>query len=156
MVSNDTALSEDYLLSDINSRIESRLEVQSYLQNLKYALDHGAKVTFQKERIIDNGRDERYTNKFTVADLFPDEDPVEILKRELRNLSVEDYIKTVKDTKFTNRSEMREFGKIYANKDVYIKIRVELLTNNGNHSVFIMSFHYAEKPFSDYMFPYKN
>lgn len=156
MVSNDTALSEDFLLSDINSWIESRLEVQSYIQNLKYALDHGAKVTFQKERIIDNGRDERYTNKFTVADLFPDEDPVEILKRELRNLSVEDYIKTVKDTKFTNRSEMREFGKIYANKDVYIKIRVELLTNNGNHSVFIMSFHYAEKPFSDHMFPYKN
>lgn len=30
----------------INSRIESELEVKSYIQNLKYALDNGAKITF--------------------------------------------------------------------------------------------------------------
>ena len=38
--------------------------------------------------------------------------------------------------------------------DVYIKIRVELLAKFGNHTVFIMSFHYAEKPFNESEFPY--
>ena len=38
--------------------------------------------------------------------------------------------------------------------DVYIKIRVELLATYGNHTVFIMSFHYAERPFTVSDFPY--
>ena len=51
---------------------------------------------------------------------------------------------------------MREFGKVYeGNKDVYIKIRVELLSDFGDHTIFVMSFHYAEKSFTEDMFPYK-
>lgn len=39
---------------------------------------------------------------------------------------------------------MREFGKVYDGKgDVYIKVRVELLSEYGNHTTFVMSFHYA-------------
>ena len=91
----------------------------------------------------DQARPVQYTNKFTVADLFPDENPVSALKRELRTLTVEEYIQTVQDLHFPNRSEMREFGKVYAGKgDVYIKIRVELLSAYGGHTAFIMSFHY--------------
>ena len=63
------------------SRIESELEVRSYLQNLKYALQNGAKITFQEQRLVDKERDERFTNRFTVADLFPDEDPVTALRK---------------------------------------------------------------------------
>jgi len=71
-------------------------------------------------------------------------------------LTVEEYMRTVKDTRFPKRSEMREFGKVYTGKgDVYIKIRVELLNNFGNHTTFVMSFHYAETPFTPVMFPYK-
>lgn len=144
-------------MSNTESRVESRLDIQCYLQDLLYALDHGAKVSFQEDRQVDHKRDIRFTNKFTVADLFPDEDPVNAIKRELRCLKVEEYIQTVKDTRFKNKSEMREFGKVYdGNKDVYIKIRVELLSNNGNHIVFVMSFHYAETPFTDDMFPFRN
>lgn len=40
-------------------------------------------------------------------------------------------------------------------RDVYIKLRVELMKDFGNHSVFVMSFHYAEKPFTSKMFPYR-
>lgn len=141
---------------DIESRIESRLDVQCFLQDLIYALDHNPIVRFQEVRQIDQHRDLRHTNKYTVADLFPNEDPVTVLKRELRKLTVEDYIRTVKDTRFKNKSEMREFGKVYnGNKDVYIKIRVDLLSECGKHLIFIMSFHYAETAFSDSMFPYK-
>ncbi len=138
------------------ARIESELEVRAYLQDLKYALAHGATVTFQIDRQVDKNRDPRFTNQFTVTDLFPDEDPVSALKRELQTLTVEEYMQTVKDLRFPNKSEMREFGKVYDGKgDVYIKIRVELLSQFGSHTTFVMSFHYAEIPFTPDMFPYK-
>lgn len=138
------------------SRIESELEVRSYLQNLKYALQNGAKITFQEQRLVDKERDERFTNRFTVADLFPDEDPVTALRRELQTLTIEEYMRTVKDIRYPRKSDMREFGKVYSGKgDVYIKIRVELLDVDGNHSTFVMSFHYAEIPFAPLMFPYR-
>lgn len=144
------------LAEEIKSRIESELEVKSYLQNLKYAIDHGGKITFQAKRLVDEQRDEKYTNQYTISTLFPHEDPVEALKRELRLLTVEEYMKTVKDLKFPKRSEMREFGKVYGGiDDVYIKIRVELLGMHGDATTFIMSFHFAERPFTSEMFPYR-
>lgn len=138
------------------SRIESKLEVNTYLQKLKYALDHDAQITFQARRLVDKQRDEKYTNQYTVDTLFPDENPVDALKRELKTLTAEEYMKTVQDLRFPKRSEMREFGKVYNGmQDVYIKIRVELLGLNGNTTTFVMSFHFAEKPFTTDMFPYK-
>ena len=144
-------------MADItNSRIESEIEVKAYIQNLKYALNNGAKIDFQVRRLVDEQRDEKYTNQYTVNKLFPDENPVDALKRELLTLSVEEYMKTVKDHRFPNRSEMREFGKVYnGSDDVYIKIRVELLGMYGNTTTFVMSFHFAEKAFTPEMFPYK-
>ncbi|MBQ8638498.1 MAG: hypothetical protein IJ468_04960 [Lachnospiraceae bacterium] len=138
-------------------RIETEDEVRAYLGNLKYALQNGASITFQSQRNVDSTREMRYTNKYTVADLFPNEDPVKALKRELQNLRVENYLRTVKDSRFPNRSEMREFGKVYNGvEEVYIKIRVELLNSHlGTHTVFVMSFHYAVKPFREEIFPYR-
>ena len=144
------------LSDDMNERIESRIEVEAYIENLKYAVENGAKIEFQARRRVDENRNERYTNQYTVNKLFPDENPVDALKRELLTLSVEDYMKTVKDTRFPKRSEMREFGKVYnGTEDVYIKIRVELLGLYGNTTTFVMSFHFAEKAFTPEMFPYK-
>lgn len=54
---------------------------------------------------------EKYTNRFTIANLFPNENPIDALRRELLILQTEDYIRTVKDLRFPKRSEMREFGK---------------------------------------------
>ena len=60
------------------------------------------------------------------------------------------------DVRFPNRSEMREFGRVYNGKDdVYIKIRVELLGMYGNTTTLVMSFHFAEKEFTQEMFPYR-
>ena len=96
------------------------------------------------------------SNQYTVNTLFPDENPVDALKRELLSLSVEEYIQTVKDVRFPRRSEMREFGKVYnGTDDVYIKIRVELLGMYGHTTTFVMSFHFAERPFTPEMFPYR-
>ena len=138
------------------SRIESKQEVNAYIADLKYAINNGAKIQFQARRLVDDGREERYTNLFTVSSLFPNEDPVDALKRELLTLTVEEYMRTVKDLHFPQRSEMREFGKTYnGNDDVYIKIRVELLGQFGNPITFVMSFHFAERAFTPDMFPYR-
>ena len=144
------------MIHEINSRIESETEVRAYVQNLKFALNNGAKIDFQVKRLVDEKRDEKYTNQYTVNTLFPDENPVDALKPELLTLSVEEYMQTVKDLRFPNRSEMREFGKVYnGTEDVYIKIRVELLGMYGDTTTFVMSFHFAEKPFTPEIFPYR-
>ena len=144
------------LAEETKARIETELEVKAYIQDLKYALNNGAQIDFQVKRRVDEDRDERFTNQYTVNKLFPDENPVDALKRELLTLTVEDYMQTVKDLRFPKRSEMREFGKVYnGNEDVYIKIRVELLGLYGNTTTFIMSFHFAEKAFTPDMFPYR-
>lgn len=139
-----------------NARIESELEVKTYIQDLKFALNNGAQINFQARRRVDENREEKYTNQYTINTLFPNENPVDAIKRELLTLSVEDYMQTVKDMRFPKRSEMREFGKVYnGTDDVYIKIRVELLEIYGNTTTFVMSFHYAERAFMPEMFPYR-
>ena len=144
------------MAEETKSRIESEIEVKAYIQDLKFALNNGAKIDFQAKRLVDEKRDEKYTNQYTVNKLFSDENPVDALKRELLTLSVEDYMQTVKDIRFPKRSEMREFGKVYnGTDDVYIKIRVELLGMYGNTTTFVMPFHFAEKAFTPEMFPYK-
>lgn len=144
------------MANKINARIENELEVKTYIQDLKFALNNGAQINFQARRRVDENREEKYTNQYTINTLFPNENPVDAIKRELLTLSVEDYMQTVKDMRFPKRSEMREFGKVYnGTDDVYIKIRVELLGIYGNTTTFVMSFHYAERAFMPEMFPYR-
>ena len=147
---------EVIFLEETNARIESETEVKAYLQNLRFALNNGAKINFQINRRTDDNKDEKFTNRYTINILFPNENPIEALKRELLSLGVEDYIQTVKDFRFPKKSEMREFGKVYNGKDdVYIKIRVELLGMYGQTTTFVMSFHFAERAFTPDMFPYR-
>ncbi len=140
-------------------KIENKLEVTTYLDRLKYALASGtAKINFQIDRRVDAGRSKRYTNRYTMAALFPDEDPVTVLKRELEYLTEQDYVETVKDTRYPKQSDMRVFGKKYSEKNVYIKIRVELFNAigvGGDNFIFVMSFHFAEEDFEDSDFPYR-
>lgn len=52
-VSNDTKPGGNIVLEEIKSRIESKLEVQSYIQNLRDALSNGAHIEFQAHRRVD-------------------------------------------------------------------------------------------------------
>lgn len=152
MVSNDTNMRQGEF-----ARIESRTEISTYLQNLRYALEHGAVISLQHERQIDRNREPKYTNRYTVENLFPGEKWEDALRRELASLTIEEYMRTVKDLRYPERSEMREFGRsYYGTDDVYIKIRVELLSADGYHTTFVMSFHYAMYPFTSEEFPYGN
>ena len=154
MVSNDTVGCG--LNNDHNARVESLDEVIAYIQKLKYAIDSGAAIAFVPDRNVDRERDIRYTNRFTVNDLFPDENPAEALKRELALLKVSEYLCTVKDTRYKNSSEFRVFGKQFDSKDVYIKIRVDLIGVYGGINVLVLSFHYAEYPFNEDDYPYRH
>lgn len=139
-------------------RVESLADIKAFLVRLIYALNSGhARIVFQKKRVVDANRDEKFTNRYTLHHLFPKEDEVEVLKRELARLKYQDYIETVQDTRFPGRSDMRVFGKKYSSEDVYIKIRVELLNANecGGDYIFVMSFHYSEEAFAESDFPYK-
>ncbi len=138
------------------ARIESEIEVKAYIQNLQYALNNGATIRFQQTRFVDMKRDIRYTNRYTMEKLFPKENVEDVLRRELMKLTVEDYMQTVRDIRFPEKSEMRTFGKVYNGADdVYIKIRVELMDAIGSTTTYVMSFHFAEKPLTPDLFPYK-
>lgn len=137
-------------------RIESEQDVKTYIDRLNYALQSGnTRLYFQRKRVIDERRNPTYTNRYTIAALFPDEDEIEVLKRELTHLHAQDYVATVRDTRFHQKSEWRVFGKQYSGKYLYIKIRVELLGTIGETEVFVMSFHFAEEEFEESDFPYK-
>lgn len=140
-------------------RKESKDEVQTYLARLRYAIrSDSAKLSFLKDRNVDQGRNKKYTNRYTMEQLFPNDDEVDALKRELALLTVEEYIETVKDTRFPKRSDMRVFGKQYSADDVYIKVRVELVSTthaSGDSFILVMSFHYSELGFKKSDFPYK-
>ncbi len=144
---------------DGKKKIESLPSVKTFLAHLVYALNSGkARIYFQKSRVVDENRGEKYTNRFTIHKLFPNEDEVEVLKRELACLTYHDYIETVCDTRYPERSDMRVFGKKYSGEDVYIKIRVELLNVEGicgDNYIFVMSFHFAESEFIADNFPYR-
>lgn len=80
------------MAEETKARIESELEVKAYIQDLKFSLNNGAQIDFQAKRVVDEKRDEKYTNQYTVNKLFPNENPVDALKRELLTLTVEDYM----------------------------------------------------------------
>ena len=144
-------------MTEETKRIETEEEIKSYLQNLKYALSNNAEIIFQISRESDRLRNYEYSNKYTIGELFPNDDPVVILKEELEKLDVKDYIETVKDIRFPKREEMRVFAKGYEGfKDVYIKIRVELVNKYsfGSHTIFVMSFHFAKYKLKKEDFPY--
>lgn len=142
-----------------NKRIETKLEIQSYLDKLKYALESSStKFNLQTDRKVDLQRELKFTNRYTISRLFPDEDVIEVLKRELSLLKVEEYIETVKDDRYPGRSEMRVFGRQYSGDDVYIKLRVELVNLShayGGSYILVMSFHFSEWNFKNRDFPYK-
>lgn len=127
-------------------------EVITYLEKLKYALDNdNTIITIQEERQVDRIRPIEYTNKYTLAQLFPDESPREAMLRELKTLKVSEYMHTVRDTRYRNLSSFWAFGRQYNKKDVYIKIRVEIVPRN---SVLVMSFHFSDRELVSSDFPY--
>jgi hypothetical protein len=107
------------LANKTNARIESELEVKTYIQDLKFALNNGAQINFQAKRRVDENREEKYTNQYTINTLFPNENPVDAIKRELLTLSVEDYMQTVKCA-FQKEVKCESLGRFIMVRMMYI------------------------------------
>ena len=124
---------------------------------LDYALRHDSlEILLIKDRKADRKRGGRHTNRYTLGHLFPQDDEVLALKRELASLSVFDYLETLVDCLHPYRPAWRVFGKAYESGDVYIKLRVNLINEMGpGPLVMIMSFHYALYPFGESDFPHR-
>lgn len=53
-------------------RKESKLEVQTYIDRLKYAIKSGSvTINFQKVRNVDQDRNKKYTNRYTNGNVIP-------------------------------------------------------------------------------------
>ena len=52
------------MAEETKARIESELEVKAYIQDLKFSLNNGAQIDFQVKRVVDEKRDEKYTNQY--------------------------------------------------------------------------------------------
>jgi hypothetical protein len=139
-------------IESITKYKENKEDISTYLDRLKYALDNeSARIQFQEDRLVDVGRKKEHTNRYTITKLFPNEDPVEVIKTEFRSISVQEYIETVKDLRYSKRSDMRVFGRKYGSDEVYIKFRVEILPDTH---LFVMSFHFSAIQFGHIEFPY--
>ena len=78
---------------EMTKRIETRFEVQTFIDQLKYALVvQKATLKFQRNRRVDDNRHIKYTNAYTVETLFPDDDILNTLKKVLLTLKVTNYI----------------------------------------------------------------
>ena len=57
------------------STIEGNLDISTYLDRLKYALESGsATINFQRDRQVDRVRDAKYTNRHTIVEKMHDEE----------------------------------------------------------------------------------
>ena len=76
-------------------------EVETYLAKLKYALSlDNTIIEFQESRHADFARMIQDTNKYTIAELFPNESAKIVIKEELKKLKTTEYIETVKGIEF--------------------------------------------------------
>jgi len=112
-------------------------------------------ISVKTDRRSESEKDIRHTNRYTLGNLFPNENPRDAMKRELIKLTKSNYIETLVDADYLDRTKLRVFGKKY-DDDVYIKFRAELLSKQafGSNMIFVLSFHYAQYPFDDNTFPY--
>lgn len=126
-------------------------EVKLFLETLKNILND---KEFNLKRDLDillkkkneNPLDQ-YTTMNTLAELNYDKEDI---KRELLNLSIEDYIETLIDIKEINGPKLYVFIKYIIGKAVYIKIKIRSIQNR---KIFCISFHFAR--YENFNYPYK-
>lgn len=85
----------------MTKRIETRFEVKTFIDQLKYAInDRYVHIEILSNCFVDLQKDKFYSNAYTLAYLFSDEERVKVMKRELSRLGLENYIETVKDLRY--------------------------------------------------------
>lgn len=137
---------------------ESKQAISTCLDQIYYLIKNNqTSISVEKYRLADSKRDPKFTNRYTLGVLFPDESETEALKRELLTLTVEEYIESIRDNRFPKLAPMRVFCKQYSNCDVYIKLRVEMMSKElaGSGRIIVISFHFAEWKYCSTDYPFR-
>lgn len=123
-----------------NSYIATREQVREFIEELKEVLNspHCDLDILPKKKGEESH--DPYTTENTLIDLEYDTHDV---KAQLKNLTVHQYIETIKDNKNEDRPHFWVFGKEINLKEVYIKVKIK---NRAKNKVFCVSFHYARYP----------
>lgn len=88
-----------------------------------------------------------YTTMNTLNELDYDKEDI---KRELLNLTIEEYIETLIDLKDIDGPKLYVFIKYIIGRAVYIKIKIRSIQNR---KIFCISFHFAR--YENFEYPYK-
>lgn len=142
--------------SEKTNWVEDSSVVSTFLAKLKFMLENPCTSIQLDKKKSDQFKPYEYTNKFTLSNLFPNENPVDAMKRELRLLSLCDYLHTAVDVVNPKSPNYYVFAKKF---DKFVYIKVKIVVFNGSipgqqDTILVMSFHYAEHLINENSFRY--
>lgn len=109
-----------------NHRIEQKFVVQHFIEQLRETLRNEALELFiQNEEEQDQEVDAEDLDQNALSVLFPNQDAAVVLTQGMRELAIGDYLETVKDKRFPNKSERRVFVKTIADQLLSVSVRLE-------------------------------
>jgi len=109
-----------------NHRIEQKFVVQHFIEQLRETLRNEALELFiQNEEEQDQEVDAEDLDQNALSVLFPNQDAAIVLTQGMRELAIGDYLETVKDKRFPNKSERRVFVKTIADQLLSVSVRLE-------------------------------
>lgn len=124
-------------MTNSNSFTAPKEQVKLFLEDLKSILgSKNCELDILPKKSTESSSDP-YTTENTLLDLDYDTEDV---KQELLNLTISDYIETMKDNRDENKPFFWVFEKIIQSKEVYIKVKVR---DKNKQKVFCVSFYYA-------------
>ena len=128
-----------------NSYIDSKEKVEIHLRAMREALQSDS----CQQDILFTKRGQPETDPFSTAyTLQTLEFDSSDIKHILANLTISDYIESIKDTVNTNSPDFRVFGIVQSGKEIYIKEKLRT-----QDKIFCISFHFAQYPLKEK--PYK-
>lgn len=142
--------------SEETNWVEERSVVLAFLAKLKFMLESPRTRIHLDIKKSDQYKPYEFTNRFTFADLFPNENPVDVLRRELSLLTISDYMHTAIDVINQKSPNYYVFAKKFG-KYVYIKVKIVVFNGSipgQQDTMLVMSFHYAEFYIDDNSFQY--
>lgn len=109
-----------------NHRIEQKFVVKHFIDQLHETLENEALELFiQNEEEQDQEVDAEDLDQNALSVLFPNQDATELLMQAMRQIAIGDYLETVKDKRFPDKSERRVFVKTIADQLLAVSVRLE-------------------------------
>lgn len=127
-----------------NSRVDSKADVEQFLEDLKSILESDSFVINRDLDILLKKKTESpvdpYTTENTLAALDFDKSDV---CEQLKQLTVCEYAETIIDDRDVTWPSFFVFYKNIQMRDIYIKVKIR---DRQNGKVFCVSFHFARYP----------